>query len=88
MAWSPKKTARAQAVRLRVMRSAGASSRAAVRSAGPAPRSRTSGAHGTTATAASTAQTVSPDCQLPPSASVTGTVTAAAAEVPRARAIE
>lgn len=55
---------------------------------GSRPRTRASTVHGSTATAASPAHTTSPDRQLPPRASVMGTVTAAAAEVPSARAIE
>lgn len=93
MAWRPKKQASAQAVLLRVIRSSGACGRAG---AVPAPwdgswavaRARTSGIQGRIAAAASTAQMPRPAFQLPPIASVRGTVTAAASEVPRARAME
>ncbi len=92
MACRPKKTASAQAVRLRVMRSGAC--RVAAPGAGSCggaagvPRSRTSGSQGRTAVPARAAHTARPDCQPPPRASVRGTVTAAAREVPRARAIE
>ncbi len=43
---------------------------------------------GRTARTASTAHTASPDCQLPLSTAVTGTVSAAASALPRASAIE
>lgn len=55
---------------------------------GPAPRARTSSTHGRTAAAASPAHTTRPERQSPPRAPVMGTVAAAAADVPRARAIE
>lgn len=74
MAWRPKKTASAQAVRLRVIRSGGCSARFSADrpSSGRgaygaveayAFRFRTKGIHGSTASAGRTAQTARPGCQ-------------------------
>ncbi len=87
VAWRPKKQAIAQEVRLLVMRRATGGGLPATGPVVSLP-ARRNGVQGRIATPASAAQTTSPVRQLPPSASVMGTVRAAASEVPRARAIE